>query len=219
MISLTHKFIFICIPKTGTTAVSRSLSKYCIKNFSDGRGGLGYGEDRDPRKHFTYSEYLHLRLANTEKIDEDYFSFAFVRNPFDRLVSQFHFTGLGWWRTNESHLKSGLEFCFKNYVKHIVAQDLPFSCHTYRARMSNQPDEDWSQLQFVDEGVDFIGRFENLQVDFNVICDRIGIPRQNLPHINRTKHKPYAAYYDDETRELVAAKYAKDIEHFGYKFR
>ena len=66
--------------------------------------------------------------------------------------------------------------------------------------------------------LDFIGSFESLQEDFDKVCDKINKPRQRLPHINKSNHTHYSDYYDDETREIVAKRYAKDIEYFNYSF-
>lgn len=120
---------------------------------------------------------------------DSYFKFTFVRNPWDREVSR--------WKWFAVALKMNVSF--KKHLKNM---------NNYREWIYRN-----DKYPF-----DFIGRFENLQEDFNIICDKIGIPKQKLPHSNKTKRKHYAEYYNDETREIVAEKYAKDIEHFGYKF-
>ena len=73
--------------------------------------------------------------------------------------------------------------------------------------------------QLVDIHLDmFFIRFENLQEDFDTFCDKVNIPRQVLPHKNKSDRKHYTEYYDTESRELVEELFAKDLEYFGYKF-
>jgi hypothetical protein len=68
--------------------------------------------------------------------------------------------------------------------------------------------------------IDFIGKVETLGQDLQKLSEILSIPYQDIDVelTNRSKHKHYIEYYDDETRQLVAEKYAKDIEYFGYKF-
>ena len=139
---------------------------------------------------------------------EQYFKFAFVRNPWDRIVS-----------------------CWKNKSNPVHSQEYPHSCFVEATNKTFNEFIDLlqgdafgedrhisPQVFFFPPDLDFIGKFENLQEDFNIVCGKIGIPRHQLPHINKTEHKHYTEYYDDETRQIVAEKYAKDIEYFGYEF-
>ena len=143
---------------------------------------------------------------------EDYFSFTFVRNPWCRAVSDY------FWM--KRHLN--LEDTFKNYLLlkgNFDTQRLRYPHSNKKGRGDHiVPQSDFILNSNGEQIVDFIGRFETLQQDFDIVCDKIGIARQQLPHKNKTKHKHYTEYYDDETRQIVAEKYAKDIEYFGYEF-
>ena len=151
-----------------------------------------------------------------DQVFNDYFKFTFVRNPFSKCLSEYF-----WEKT---YLNESLNF--NDWVKFKLGDLINQSENNIIMMRQKHNLEQYKFIYDTSDNclVDFIGRFENLQEDFNIVCDKIGIPRQKLPHKNKTKHqnksnyKHYTEYYDDETRQIVAEKYARDIEYFGYKF-
>ena len=174
---------------------------------------------------------------SSEPAYNNHFKFSFVRNPWDRIVSSYSmfnsFRRPSWFarmnfldflklsldckeiRQIEKKLNWKREFKSEEEKEDIRKQhiySIQNHCATYLNPFSQLFDQNKNQI------VDFIGRFENLQDDFDTICDKIGIPRQKVPHANETDHKHYTEYYDGETRIIIEEKFAKDIEYFGYKF-
>ena len=188
MISDGHKFIFIHIPKTAGT----SLCNIFLKE-------KAYIHTKKGRYYQSHVSVKDLEITNSDELDK-YFTFSFVRNPWDIMVS--------WYKFRKCRNLSFDKFLTEYKIKNKYTYWLPETLYQTDFLL----DENDNPL------VDFIGRFENLQQDFNIICDKIGIPHQKLPHKNKTKHKHYTEYYDDETRQIVAEKFAKDIEYFGYEF-
>jgi len=154
-----------------------------------------------PIKHKTVLQYK----KESSEIFNKYFKFTIVRNPWDLMVS--------WWKWRSKWRKNPIDF--SKYLKH-QEDVVPASRGICKFKGG------MTCLDYISGAsgvlVNKICRFENLQMDFNAVCDKMGIPQQKLPHKNKSKHKHYTEYYDDETREIVAEKYRKDIEYFGYEF-
>ena len=199
MISHTHKFVFVHTPKTAGQSLYKNLGGWSRVSPQGFDKGL-----KKYRHHFTMSEYLEHGYLDSGKF-ELYFKFGFVRNPYDRILSEFKYA---------KRIYSKFKKDFKYFVKRPWGNSRRHSTIKQHIR---------PQYEFLYDAdgkcmVDFIGKFENLQQDFNIVCEKIGIPQQQLPHKNASKHKHYTEYYDEETKQIVAEKYAKDIEYFGYEF-
>ena len=149
------------------------------------------------------SEKLYECISNFvgEKVYDESFVFTTARNPYSRAVSMHKH-----WSWNSAKT-------FKDFCNSIKKEEYPTKCARWHSSTITEHIIDNDHLK-----VDFVIKLENLQEDFNIVCDKIGIPQQKPPHKNKTKHKHYTEYYNDETREIVAEKYAKDIEVFGYGF-
>jgi chondroitin 4-sulfotransferase 11 len=209
MINHNHQFIFIHINKCGGTTITKSLHTE--------QGEFSF---------MGHDDALTYKLNYPNEFDI-YFKFTTVRNPWSRLVSFYNYHvskrwkfGLKWdWDTTNATIFTEFIRIVSSYTaekQRSIFQGTASPCTYHKRILSNQLD--WITDENGDIVVDHIMRFENLQQDFNIVCDKIGIPRQQLPHKNKSHHKHYTEYYDNETREIVAERCAKDIEYFGYKF-
>lgn len=203
--SSKYNFVWIDIPKVASTSIRNFLKKevsdlQCL-------GAPWHGVDN-------------IQIQDFKKNQNKYFTFCFSRNPWCRLVSfykmikqrkrrQNKFKKLYETKYNNELLIDCSSFTFNFFCKHI------YDFLNINDRFINHINP---QTSFIYRNINFCGKFENFQEDFNIICDKIGIPQQQLPHANKTGHKNYTEYYDDETKKIVAEIYAKDIEYFGYKF-
>ena len=87
----------------------------------------------------------------------------------------------------------------------------------FRARALVRPQRDMLVDAGGALGMDFVGRFEDLQRSFGEACRRIGIPERDLARSNATDHRDYATYYDDELLGLVNDFYQPDFDSLGYE--
>jgi len=135
----------------------------------------------------------------------DYFKFAFVRNPWDRVVSCYHKQVLPKFNP---HYQKCFDKDFDFFVDFIDSQDLSACDIHIKLQTTLIPIQE----------VDFIGRFERFAEDLRYVLDRIGMTDAQIVHKNRSEHKHYSAYYTKRTKRIIAKKYKKDIQAFSYTF-
>jgi hypothetical protein len=74
-----------------------------------------------------------------------------------------------------------------------------------------------TQSEYLDEKINFIGCYEELQKDFNVVCNQIGIEPYELPHYNKSQHEHWSTFWDDELNAYIEHKYKDDFDNFIYR--
>jgi chondroitin 4-sulfotransferase 11 len=138
------------------------------------------------------------------------FTFAFVRNPWDKVVSHYCYRV----KTNQTNLGEN-PIDFTDWVKLSYGEQNP---DYYDKPKMFMPQVDWITDTSGEILVDFVGRFENFEQDFHRVCDRLKY-KAELPHKKKSERGDYQSYYDRESQEIIATWFREDIDRFGYKFQ
>lgn len=187
-----YNCIFVHITKTAGTSVAKSLF-----------GELPY--------HYRAFEY---RVIYGHKTFRNYFKFAFVRNPWDRLLSSFKYLKSGGWNEDDRR--------WAEHNLHNVDSFEYFVCHWLTPERLDAHIHFWPQYRFVTDRkgkliIDYLGYLETINDDFEKIAKHLAISAQ-LKHENATNKTDYRTQYTQAMIQRVAELYAKDIEMFGYEF-
>ena len=205
LISDSHQFIFVHIRKAAGSSIRDTLEPLSLLKPTDNWSKIKsrfLRTEKDYKK-YAFRQHDNINVAKRlmpPELFESYFKFAFVRNPWDRLVSEYEFI-----RRRPDHgrhakvMKMGFE-------KYIVYQSKRFDAH----QINMLADKNGNLL------MDFIGKFENLHDDWNRVTDKLGIENKELTHRKKAGIKDYNSYYTDESRALVSELWKRDIEAFGY---
>jgi hypothetical protein len=202
-----YKCIHIHIPKCAGTSINYALGFKKKPTSKDGYGMWKHANARLFKEKYTSEEQWN-----------NYFKFAIVRNPFDRIVSSYNFLCRDIKPCNFRDRLMFKDFIFrKGEFKDLIAPSLIIKKENKYQQIKT------TASYIMDENnnlmIDYVGRFENLKNEWEFICKKIGI-KIDLPHKNKhsRNNKHYRDYYDDETREFVLKACEKDLEIFGYEF-
>ncbi|WP_426030035.1 sulfotransferase family 2 domain-containing protein [Caulobacter sp. DWP3-1-3b2] len=207
IISHRHRFIFAAVPKTGTHSVRQALREQ-LGDEDVEQVGL-FVDKRFPWEDLAAIRHGHLSLRQVrpylgEEVFSGYFKFAFVRNPFDRFVSYCAFM-----------LRGGDDFQRRPHdmMRHFLFEEAPEGHVLFQPQASLLVGEDGETLL-----TDMVGRVENMQGAYDAICARLGIANRPLDRVNGSQRGDYRPYYDQTLIDGVAARYAQDLDLFGYSF-
>lgn len=188
---------FVHVPKTGGQTVEHVLR--CSYTPAD-----LYGVDGDVElSHLTAAEMA----AREPAFFASAFKFAFVRNPWDRAVSEYHYTG-----GRAAYLPVAV-LDFGAFVTALETVDTGSLTHAAASHVLPQV------AYLAGAGVDFVGRYERFAADLRHVCAHLGVtPDGRLPRVNASAHGPYQEYYTAATAAAVGRIYAADVDTFGYRF-
>jgi hypothetical protein len=205
VISQKHRYLFVELPRTGSTAISREL----VQNY-DGVRILW--------KHATYQDFL--KTAKPE--EKDYFVFSGIRNPLDDAVSRYFkfMTDHRERYTNPEKIKKHTKLVdrFENFIyQDLHKENADFE--KFFLKYYIVPFNSWASMGR--KHYDYVIRFENIQEDFNTVLRMIGIePKQPLPARNSTskRERDFTSYYSPKAIRRALWVFGPYMKQWGYEF-
>jgi hypothetical protein len=203
IISHQHKFMFFAIPKTGTHSVRFALREHMNEKDLE-QVGL-FKQSKLPFKKLADLHHGHLTYqeidAYFKPLTDQYYKFAFVRNPYDRIISYYFFT------KQPKDLAPALH---KEEIKKILTKE------NIESRILMRP-----QWEFLCDNngkikMDFIGKVENFKADLRSVFTHLKLGEPQYHEINKSSHLPYTEYLDDELKQMIQQHYKNDFELFAY---
>jgi hypothetical protein len=219
MVFISHKdkFVFIACARTGSyTNYNELIKNYNIpeKGITNHKDLTFMGLDSLPDIFHTSIENVYNKFNNLEHNLDNYFKYAFVRNPWARFVSLARYTSYCADRSNEPGFrwaKPMLEFkTFEEFCKGFEKSSLKTESHFFP----------YTQQLFIDGKckMDYIGRLEKMNEASKIINDKTGLNIVYPKQTNLNQNYEYRKYYNEETKNIIGNYYKDDIEHFKYTF-
>ena len=212
VVSKRYKYIFFHLPKNAGVSVSRMLinqekmlqvrriSSFFFRKLFKTKDNFYFSIKR--RKFIFFKSHLpcyQFQDIIDEEIFSNYLKFAVVRNPWDRMVSRFFYS-------------KKINIKFKNYdFEEFLKYDL-------ENNMSVIDQYKYCTDKKNNFCLDEVIKFENLNNDFNKISSLFFNKKDMLNHFNKSDHKQYREYYNDNTKDKIYYYCKKDIEFFEYEF-
>jgi len=208
---LRNGFVFVEVPRTSTTSVREELAQKF--------GPLYAGNFRDRAWHGVRGIRQNtpagvIRAQLGASVWQSLFSFALVRNPWDRMVSLYHL------RRDTLH-DLPPEVTFREYILKFNSPCYGDWCSPFARPMYYLAAHEWVSDGTGQVIVSYVGRYETRDRDLATIGRRIGFPELGGSlrlNCAPRSHAHYSRFYDDDTREVVARVFRRDVELFDYRF-
>ena len=206
MISDEHKCIFVHIPRCAGSSIEDVIWPGERSEKQLWMGFVSRFRNRYQTGGLQHLLAKQIRREVGRQRFESYFKFSVVRNPFDRLVSQF------------SYMRRRPD------LRAFIGMDRAAPFDEYLQLIGQNRHVQWEpQTSFLydDEGallVDFVARFEDIEQDMARVIERLGLDCDSLPNVNPIPRGPYQSYYTERSRRQVERMYREDLTQFQYAF-